>query len=489
MVPKPTAPTEAEGVALDALMDALGSAPPEGFTRTDLQRIAGLQRVSAATALRWLNYLIGDGWVEAHGATKARRYRLALTPNQSRPRHRDRTRGAAQRTTDAHDSARELVLPLSLVGKDLRRAVRLPLGERPPAAFERAFLDAYRPGETSYLPRAVRQHLAVLGRTEDAQQPGGTFARHVLQRLLIDLSWNSSRLEGNTYSLLDTERLVLEGREAEGKALMERQMIVNHKDAIEWMVEEASDPAPVRLRAATLRNLHALLAHNLLGDPADEGRVRARTVHIHGSTFVPLDVPQQIEECLTQIALTAAAIDDPFEQSFFLLVHIPYLQPFVDGNKRTARLAANLPFIRDNLRPLTFVDVPQESFIEAILAIYELRRVELMLDVFVWAYERSCARYAAVKKSLGEPDPFRLKHRALIKEAIAAFVRAGQPPDRAIEMVEPFAARLLAADRPRFIAVIEAELRALHDGNYARYGLRPSEFEAWAALVRAGRHE
>jgi Fic family protein len=148
------------------------------------------------------------------------------------------------------------------------------------------------------------------------------------------------------------------------------------------MVEEASEAAPRRLHASTLRNLHALLAHNLLGDPSDEGRVRTRTVHIHGSTFVPLDVPPQVEECLTQIALTAAAIDDAFEQSFFLLVQIPYLQPFIAGNKRTARLAANLPFIRDNLRPLTFVDVPQAAYIEAILAVYELRRVELLQDVF-----------------------------------------------------------------------------------------------------------
>jgi fido (protein-threonine AMPylation protein) len=378
------------------------------------------------------------------------------------------------------------MLPLAREAERLRRAVRLPLGQRPPAAFERAFLDAYRPGETYYLPLVLRQRLAAIGRTDDAGQPGGTYARQVLQRLLIDLSWNSSRLEGNTYSLLDTERLVLEGREAEGKALTERQMIVNHKAAIEWMVEEASEAAPRRLHASTLRNLHALLAHNLLGDPSDEGRVRTRTVHIHGSTFVPLDVPPQVEECLTQIALTAAAIDDAFEQSFFLLVHIPYLQPFIDGNKRTARLAANLPFIRDNLRPLTFVDVPQAAYIEAVLAVYELRRVELLQDVFVWAYERSCARYAAVQKSLGEPDPFRLIHRALIKETLAALVRAGHLADDAVEVSGPFAARLAAADRPRFIAVIEAELRALHDGNYARYGLRPSEFEAW---VRSGGRE
>jgi len=475
-------------------LSAFDSAPEEGLTRPEVQRRAGLQGVSTSSVVRWLNRLIAEGRIEAHGETRARRYHLVRTHGDGDERRPDgdgdpEVVRKASSPTDGSDAPREPVLPLSREAEELRRAVRLPLGERPAAAFERAFLDAYRPGETYYLPLALRQRLAIIGRTGDVQQPGGTYARQILQRLLIDLSWNSSRLEGNTYSLLDTERLVLEGREAEGKALLDRQMIVNHKAAIEWMVEEAGDPASRRFDASTLRNLHALLADNLLSDPSDKGRVRARTVYIHGSTFVPLDVPQQVEECLTQIALTAAAIDDPFEQSFFLLVQIPYLQPFVDGNKRTARLAANLPFLRDNLRPLTFVDVPQTSLIEAILAVYELRRVELLRDVFVWAYERSCARYGAVQQSLGEPDPFRFVHRALIKETMGALVRAGHRADEAIEASAPFAARLPAADRPRFIAVIEAELRGLHDGNYARHGLRHSEFEAWAARARAGGQE
>jgi Fic family protein len=156
--------------------------------------------------------------------------------------------------------------------------------------------------------------------------------------LLIDLSWNSSRLEGNTYSRLDTERL-LAGEPVDGKAVHERQMILNHKQAIEWLVTESSS---YQITPYVLRSLHAMLAENLLPNH-DAGRERTTSVSILGSTFHPLEVPQQIEECLRQIAHTTALIADPFEESFFLLVHVPYLQPFIDVNKRTARLAANIP--------------------------------------------------------------------------------------------------------------------------------------------------
>lgn len=89
------------------------------------------------------------------------------------------------------------------------------------------------------------------------------------------------------------------------------------------------------------------------------------------------------------------------------MLHFSYLQPFEDVNKRVSRLAANLPFIRENLSPLSFVDVPERAYIEGLLGVYELNRIELLRDVFVWAYERSCARYSAVRQSLGEPDLIR----------------------------------------------------------------------------------
>ena len=112
-------------------------------------------------------------------------------------------------------------------------------------------------------------------------------------RLLIDLSWNSSRLEGNTYSLLDTKRLIDFGEEAEGKEQVEAQMILNHKDAIEFLVGSAEE---IGFNRHTILNLHALLANNLLADPEATGRLRQIAVGIEKSAFHPLEVPQLIEE-------------------------------------------------------------------------------------------------------------------------------------------------------------------------------------------------
>ncbi|HVC57260.1 MAG TPA: Fic family protein, partial [Stellaceae bacterium] len=294
---------------------------------------------------------------------------------------------------------------------------------------------------------------------------------------MIDLAWNSSRLEGNTYSLLDTKRLIELGEEAEGRAHLEAQMILNHKDAIEFLVSAADE---IGFNRYTILNLHALLANNLLADPTAAGRLRYIAVGIERSAFHPLEVPQLIEESFDQILATAAAITDPFEQAFFLMVQLPYLQPFDDVNKRVSRLAANIPFIKGNLSPLSFADVPRSIYTDAVLGVYELNKVDLLKDVFIWAYERSAARYAAVRQSLGEPDPFRLRYREQIRELIADLIRARIGRKEVAARIAAWSKKEIGPDDgARFAAIVETELTSLHEGNFARYRIRPSEFEAW----------
>ncbi len=230
----------------------------------------------------------------------------------------------------------------------------------------------------------------------------------------------------------------------------------------------------------TILNLHALLANNLLADPAAPGRLRYIAVGIERFAFHPLEVPQLIEEAFNQILATAAAIEDPFEQAFFMMVQLPYLQPFDDVNKRVSRLAANIPLIKGNLAPLSFTDVPRQTYTEAILGVYELNRIDLLKDVFIWAYERSAARYAAVRQSLGEPDPFRLRHREQLREIISSLVRSRiERRDAAARIAQWTEKSIESEDRQRFIEIAEAELIGLHEGNFARYRIKPSEFAAW----------
>ena len=223
---------------------------------------------------------------------------------------------------------------------------------RRPVGYQREFLDAYEPGITFYLPESIRVQLHEMGRTPADERPAGTYAREILNRLLVDLSWASSRLEGNTYTRLDTQNLIEFGQVAQGKDAQETQMILNHKAAIEMLIEDVEQ---VGFDTFTFQNLHAVLSQNLLRDEAACGRLRRRPVEISGTVFHPLAMPQVLEDCFRLLLQKAHAISDPFEQAFFLMVQLPYLQPFDDVNKRVSRIGANISLIKQNLCPLSFI--------------------------------------------------------------------------------------------------------------------------------------
>ena len=375
------------------------------------------------------------------------------------------------------------IVPISPEGSAVLAYVRQPVAVRQPVGYERSFLDRYRPNETFYLTQQQRDHLATIGKPQIEAAAAGTYAKQILNRLLIDLAWNSSRLEGNTYSLLDTRRLLDFGEAAEGRGPREAQMILNHKDAIEFLVANAND---VGFNRYTILNLHALLANNLLADPTAVGRLRHIIVGIDGSTFHPLEGPGLIEECFDQILATAAAIDDPFEQAFFMMVQLPYLQPFDDVNKRVSRLAANIPMIRANLAPLSFTEVPGDLYTRATLGVYERNDITLLRDVFLWAYQRSAARYAAVRQSMGEPDPFRLRYREQLRDVVRDVVRGAMSRQATrAHLVTTSREFIPTADQDQFAEVAETELLGLHEGNFARYLVRPSEFAAWQQIWNA----
>jgi hypothetical protein len=343
--------------------------------------------------------------------------------------------------------------------------------------YKRTFLKSYEPNKTAYVPLKVREKLFAIGKFEGDERPAGTYARRILNRLLIDLSWNSSRLEGNTYSLLETERLLVEGKFAEGKATFEGQMILNHKTAIEFLVSSAED---IGFNRFTVLNLHAMLSDNLLANPQAGGRLRNISVGISRTVYLPLEIPQLIEDCFAEILEKAASIIDPYEQAFFAMVHLPYLQPFEDVNKRVSRLAANIPFIKRNLCPLSFIDVPERAYIDGILGVYELNQFALLLDVFVWAYERSAARYAVVRGLLGEPDPFRMQYRSEIFSVVADIVQKALDKKSVTTFIRNYAAdNIPANDNRNFVDVVETELLSLHEGNFARYRIRPLVFRTW----------
>jgi hypothetical protein len=438
----------------DELLKHIGN-EPDGIGIDQLLRLLE-GKVSRRTLQRRLSVLLNTARIKTEGAGRSTRY---LLPKSS--------------------DVEENYVRLSPSGVDVRRMIQRPLPERTPVSYNRDFLDQYRPNETSYLTPSTIATLTRIGARPDAQRPAGTYARHILSRLLVDLAWASSRLEGNTYSFLDTQRLIELGEAAEGKDAIETQMILNHKAAIEFIVDQGDDLALTR---QTLLNLHALLSDNLLPDPTAGGRLRRIAVDIGDSVYHPLEMPQLIAEAFQQIVDTAEAIRNPFEQAFFVMVHLPYLQPFEDVNKRVSRLAANIPFVRHNLSPLSFIDVPQSAYVEGLLGVYELNRVDLLRDVFVWAYERSAQRYVAIRQSLGEPDKFRLRFRAELTWVIGEIVRGGLHPT-VEEVTKAARKRVPLENLDDFVRMATKDLENLHEGNFARFRLRPSEYEAWRKLI------
>jgi len=187
-----------------------------------------------------------------------------------------------------------------------------------------------------------------------------------------------------------------------------------------------------------------------------------------------------IDECFGEILQKAHKIKDPFEQAFFAMVQLPYLQPFEDVNKRVSRLAANIPLIKNNLSPLSFVDVPKETYISGLLGIYELNQVDLMADVFVWAYERSAYRYSNIRQTLGEPDKFKMQYGSELAKMIHAVVTAALTKSAATAYLQHWASEQIERDdQTQFVGMVEDELLALHPGSIYRFGLTLEQFEKW----------
>lgn len=417
------------------------------------------------TAQRWLNQLLTDGRIQTLGNGRSRKY-IAKTAEQA---HINTYK--ADKSSDHFPS----YIPISPDSKDIIDYLSQPTSARHPLGYQDDFLNSYIPNTSFYLSEPLRRQLHRMGTTSPHTQPAGTYGRDIYNRLLIDLSWASSHLEGNTYSRLDTVELIEHGHSAQGKALIETQMILNHKSAIEILLDNAES---IDFNRYTLLNLHSALSENLLPNPFDEGRLRTHTVEIGASVYKPMASGSLIATMFDEVLLKAQQISDPFEQSFFIMVHLPYLQPFADVNKRTSRLAANLPLLKANLCPLTFLDVPQDAYSKATLGIYEMNRVELLRDLYLWAYERSTQEYLAVKQQLVKPDQQRLHYRAQTKELVKMVILA--PESSPLDIIENQLASIHSEqERNTITTLVLEELRRIHEGVLARYELRPSQLAKW----------
>ncbi len=268
------------------------------------------------------------------------------------------------------------------------RQLDVPLAARGPATYQLEFVQRYTPNHSQLMPREVAEELYRAGSRSLGLSVGGWLDRTFMDSL-VDLSWNSSRLEGNRYSHHSAAELL------NGGALrcdVDTVMLLNHRAAVEFLADSISQEG---LSALVLRNVHATLMQDLVADSSSLGAIRQGPLGIAGTLYSPMQEPDVIKAMLESIVEKAARIENPVEAALFLWIQLAYLQPFESGNELTSRLAANIPLLLQNCAPLTFQDVTRDDYARAMLAAYEFRDATLAADLLSWTYQRSMAKRAA----------------------------------------------------------------------------------------------
>ncbi len=229
-----------------------------------------------------------------------------------------------------------------------------------------------------YLQQVFRQHVSEMSDNE---------YRKEMERLGIDLSWKSSQIEGNTYSLLETERLLRESKTANGKTKEEAIMLLNHKDALRFILDN-----PDYLKHLTISNIediHTILTKEL---SVDKG-IRHRRVGITGTNYRPLDNEFQIREALRDSCNLINGKQEVFEKALLALVLLSYIQAFTDGNKRTTRITSNAILIANGYCPLSFRSVDSIDYKKAMLIFYEQNNIYAFKQIFIQQFEFAVGEY------------------------------------------------------------------------------------------------
>ena len=223
--------------------------------------------------------------------------------------------------------------------------------------------------------------------TQNISQLTDSEYKKELERLAIDLSWKSSQIEGNTYSLLETERLLKDKETASGKTKEEAIMLLNHKDAIDFIIDNPDYLTPTSI--SKIEDIHGLLVKDL----AIDRNLRKRRVGISGTNYRPLDNEFQISEALSDMCNLINSKENVFEKALLALVLISYIQPFMDGNKRTARIVSNAILMNNQYCPLSFRTVDSIDYKKAMLIFYEQNNISAFKDIFINQFEFAVRTY------------------------------------------------------------------------------------------------
>lgn len=247
--------------------------------------------------------------------------------------------------------------------------------------------------QTLFTPEELQQlQQANSGYQERVERLSPEVIHKEFERLTIELSWKSSKIEGNTYSLIDTEILLKEHKEAKGHSREEAIMILNHKKALEFIRDTKSDFK--RLTLSKLERIHDLVIEGL---NVKRG-IRTIPVGIVGTAYQPLDNEHQIREALEKLILKINDTENPFSKALLAIVLLSYIQPFEDGNKRTARLLGNALLMAYEACPLSYRSVDEAEYKKALVLFYEQNNVRYFKDLFKEQFLFVTSQYFILRK-------------------------------------------------------------------------------------------
>lgn len=339
----------------DLILSFIKSHPES--SSTEIFEGAGVE-AAYATIRRELSKLIADGVIVVTGKAKSSRY--ALSPSYQLLMPIDVETYFQQEVDERKINDQynfELISALQVT----------------PSIFTKAELERLNSLQTAY-----RKNISTLS---------DNVYRSEMERLGIDLSWKSSQIEGNTYSLLETERLLKEKETAQGKSKDEAVMLLNHKDALDFILENPGYLSD--LTVAKLENIHSILIKEL---PV-ERNIRIRRVGITGTNYRPLDNEFQIREALESTCILINGRENIFEKALLVLLLLSYIQPFNDGNKRTARIVSNAILIANDYCPISFRTVDSIDYKKAMLLFYEQNNIYAFKQIFIDQFEFAVNTY------------------------------------------------------------------------------------------------
>ncbi len=238
--------------------------------------------------------------------------------------------------------------------------------------------------ETETLEESTKQYV------KNKQSATDIIHKKELERFIIELSWKSSQIEGNTYTLLNTEKLLKDGIASKTNTMEEATMILNHKDAFNFVLDNIQKAE--KINSAFIEEVHKILVKDL---NVSYG-LRKSLVGITGSNYRPLDNVHQITEAVEKLCKTTNAMPNRYEKALLMLIGLSYIQPFEDGNKRTARLVTNAVLLAHNLAPLSYRNVNEALYKEAMLTFYETNSIFSIKNIFIEQYLFSCRNYNGI---------------------------------------------------------------------------------------------